>query len=123
MGAPRLMWGCETQLPDTNKTSIIQVPRLAAHQPDFTLRRSRARWQVRAAARIVLARPLSGAALMTPTLAILERSSDRGGVKGLRQFLDPEQQRAWMEGEIGLADRERSESLEQRFKYAARFEK
>jgi len=60
---------------------------------------------------------------MTPTLAILERSSDRGGVKGLRQFLDPERQRAWMEGEIGLADRERSESLEQRFKYVARFEK
>jgi hypothetical protein len=44
--------------------------------------------------------------------------------KGLRQFLDPEQQRAWMEGETILRDAvERSESLEQRFKYVARFEK
>ena len=45
-------------------------------------------------------------------------------LKGLRQFLTPEQQRAWIEGEINLADTdERSESLEQRFKYVARFEK
>jgi hypothetical protein len=45
-------------------------------------------------------------------------------VKGLRQFLDPEQQRAWMDGERDLPDAtERSESLEHRFKYAARFEK
>jgi hypothetical protein len=44
--------------------------------------------------------------------------------KGLRQFLDPEQQRAWMEGEATPPDSdERSESLELRFKYAARFEK
>jgi hypothetical protein len=44
--------------------------------------------------------------------------------KGLRQFLDAEQQRAWMEGEAALPDAdERSQSLEQRFKYAARFEK
>lgn len=44
--------------------------------------------------------------------------------KGLHQFLDPEQQRAWLEGEAVLADaEERSESLEQRFKYTARFEK
>ena len=44
--------------------------------------------------------------------------------KGLRQFLDPEQQRAWLEGEAVPADAaERDESLEQRFKYAARFEK
>ena len=45
--------------------------------------------------------------------------------KGLRQFLDPEQQRAWLEGETNLPDGERPESddLEQRFKYAARFEK
>jgi hypothetical protein len=54
----------------------------------------------------------------------LERSRDRGSAKGLRQFLDPEQQRAWMDGETGLPDAdERSESLEQRFKYTARFEK
>ncbi len=46
--------------------------------------------------------------------------------KGLRQFLDDEQQRAWIDGEADLADAERPafhESLEQRFKYAARFEK
>jgi hypothetical protein len=45
-------------------------------------------------------------------------------VKGLRQFLDPEQQRAWLEGEASLADdAERSESLEHRFKCLTRFEK
>jgi hypothetical protein len=44
--------------------------------------------------------------------------------KGLRQFLDAEQQRAWLEGEATPPDAaERSESLEQRFKYVARFEK
>ena len=44
--------------------------------------------------------------------------------KGLRQFLNPEQQRGWIEGEADLPDAgERSESLEQRFRYAARFEK
>jgi hypothetical protein len=52
--------------------------------------------------------------------------------KGLRRFLDPEQQRAWLEGgsaslSTGRTDlrdaEERPESLEQRFKYAARFEK
>jgi hypothetical protein len=48
----------------------------------------------------------------------------RNTAKGLRQFLDPEQQRAWLDGEATLSDaEERSESLEQRFKYAARFEK
>src|SRR5690348_8356608 len=45
-------------------------------------------------------------------------------VKGLRQFLSPEQQQAWLDGEANPADPgERSESLEHRFKYAARFEK
>ena len=44
--------------------------------------------------------------------------------KGLRQFLDDEQQRAWLEGEAQLTDAaDRSESLEQRFKYVDRFEK
>lgn len=44
--------------------------------------------------------------------------------KGLRQFLDEEQQRGWLEGEIDLTDAaEREESLEHRFKYLARFEK
>ena len=44
--------------------------------------------------------------------------------KGLRQFLDPEQQRAWLEGETTPEDGERPEqSLELRFHYAARFQK
>lgn len=44
--------------------------------------------------------------------------------KGLRQFLDDEQQRAWLEGKSNLPDAdERTESIEQRFKYSARFEK
>ena len=48
----------------------------------------------------------------------------RGAAKGLRQYLDEEQQRAWLQGETTLPDaREREESLEHRFKYAARFEK
>src|SRR5256885_266736 len=59
---------------------------------------------------------------LTPTT--LESPRDRGRVKGLRQFLTPEQQRAWLEGETNPPDAdERDESLEQRFKYAARFEK
>jgi hypothetical protein len=45
-------------------------------------------------------------------------------VKGLPQFLDEEQQRGWLEGEIELPDAvERTENLEHRFKYVARFEK
>ena len=44
--------------------------------------------------------------------------------KGLRQFLTPEQQRSWLVGKATLPDAdERSESLEHRFKYVARFEK
>jgi hypothetical protein len=44
--------------------------------------------------------------------------------KGLLQFLDPRQQRDWLEGRADPADTsERAESLEQRFKYVARFEK
>jgi len=44
--------------------------------------------------------------------------------RGLRQFVSLKQQRSWLEGEAQLADAEgRSESLEYRFKYAARFEK
>jgi hypothetical protein len=50
--------------------------------------------------------------------------TDRASAKGLRQFLDEEQQRAWLAGECSLADAERrTESLEQRFKYAGRLEK
>jgi hypothetical protein len=49
---------------------------------------------------------------------------DRTSAKGLRQFLDPEHQRRWMDGEFIPPDAaDRTESLEQRFKYAARFEK
>lgn len=48
----------------------------------------------------------------------------RPSTTGLRRFLDPEQQRDWMQGRTipGDAD-ERAESLELRLKYAARFEK
>jgi hypothetical protein len=44
--------------------------------------------------------------------------------KGLRQFLDDEQQSDWLEGKAVPPDaEERPESFEHRFKYAARFEK
>ena len=50
--------------------------------------------------------------------------TDRRGTTGLRQFLSVEQQRDWMEGKTTLRDAaERSESLEQRFKYLGRFQK
>ncbi|HVH89215.1 MAG TPA: hypothetical protein VM912_21045 [Terriglobales bacterium] len=50
--------------------------------------------------------------------------SDRDSPKGLRQFLSPEQQLAWLDGEAIPPDAgERAQSLEQRFKYVARFEK
>ena len=50
--------------------------------------------------------------------------TDRSGAKGLRLFLDDDQQRAWLEGEPSPVDGERPEqSLEQRFNYLARFEK
>ncbi|MBC9032751.1 hypothetical protein IAG41_10145 [Sphingomonas sp. JC676] len=50
--------------------------------------------------------------------------SPRRGTTGLRQFLDLEQQRDWIEGKTDLRDAgERPESLEQRFKYAARLQK
>jgi hypothetical protein len=53
-----------------------------------------------------------------------EGSLDHRGVKGLRQFLTLEQQRGWVEGKANLPDAgERSESLEQRFKYVARMER
>jgi hypothetical protein len=48
----------------------------------------------------------------------------QSGGKGLRQFLNAQQQHDWLEGSTGLPDAdERTESLEQRFKYVARFEK
>src|SRR5258706_551072 len=43
---------------------------------------------------------------------------------GLRRFLDLQQEREWMQGKTILRDAEdRSESLELRLKYVARFEK
>ncbi|BCH34428.1 hypothetical protein MesoLjLc_63580 [Mesorhizobium sp. L-8-10] len=51
-------------------------------------------------------------------------TTPRANTTGLRQFLDLEQQRDWIEGKTDFPDAgDRSESLEQRFKYAARFEK
>ncbi|QEN85918.1 hypothetical protein FZC33_06775 [Labrys sp. KNU-23] len=51
-------------------------------------------------------------------------TASRPSATGVRQFLDLEQQRAWIKGEIDLPDAtDRSESLEQRFKYVARFAK
>jgi len=51
-------------------------------------------------------------------------TAPRRGTTGLRQFLNPEQQRAWIEGKAGLPDAdERSEALELRFKYLTRFER
>ena len=45
-------------------------------------------------------------------------------VKGLRQFLDDEQQAAWLDGApLPDGDRPESDDLEQRFKYAGRLEK
>ncbi|TBY80080.1 hypothetical protein E0H51_01970 [Rhizobium leguminosarum bv. viciae] len=57
---------------------------------------------------------------MAPDMSATPRRS----TTGLRKFLDPEQQRDWIEGEAELIDaEERMESLEQRFKYVARFQK
>jgi len=51
-------------------------------------------------------------------------SAARSPGTGLRHFLDVEQQHDWMEGKTILRDaEERSEFLELRFKYVARFEK
>jgi hypothetical protein len=61
---------------------------------------------------------------MAASIDILESSAERRRLKGLRQFLSAEQQRTWLEGELSLPEApERSESLEHRFKYVARFEK
>jgi hypothetical protein len=61
---------------------------------------------------------------MTTRIIALQSPAARGRVKGLRQFLDAEQQRSWMEARASLTDSdERSEDLEQRFKYVARFER
>lgn len=50
--------------------------------------------------------------------------TSRRSAKGLRQFLDPEQQRDWLEGQGDLPDSaERAESFEERLRYAARLQK
>ncbi len=54
----------------------------------------------------------------------MARKSKAPGATGLRRFVSPEQQFDWLEGGLDLFDSgARSEELEQRFKYAARFEK
>jgi len=54
----------------------------------------------------------------------IQKNSTRPGSTGLRRFLDLEQQSAWMQGKSVPDDAdERIETLEQRFKYIARFEK
>jgi hypothetical protein len=51
-------------------------------------------------------------------------TTPRRRITGLRQFVDLEQQRKWMEGKAVLRDAgERSESPELRFKYIPRFQK
>jgi hypothetical protein len=56
-------------------------------------------------------------------LAVPDPSSKRGTAKGLRQILSTEEQSAWLDGDRSLSDAaDRSESLEQRFKYAGRLE-
>ncbi|WP_159587708.1 hypothetical protein [Chelativorans xinjiangense] len=51
-------------------------------------------------------------------------TTPRRSTTGLRQFLNLEQQRNWIEGKTSLRDAdERSESMELRFKYVARFQK
>lgn len=48
----------------------------------------------------------------------------RQSPKGLRQFLDSDRQEAWLEGWAELADaEERQDSIEQRIRYAPRFQK
>lgn len=52
------------------------------------------------------------------------RASKAARITGLRQFVSLEQQREWVAGKLDLFDPgERSENLEHRFRYAARFDK
>jgi hypothetical protein len=52
------------------------------------------------------------------------RSTNAAPAKGLRQFLSSEEQQLWLNGEATFADSDvRAQSLEQRFKYADRFDK
>jgi len=48
----------------------------------------------------------------------------RATINGFRQFLDDEEQQAWLDGEATPPDADyRDENIEHRFKYAARFQK
>jgi hypothetical protein len=61
---------------------------------------------------------------MTSTRISQVVATSRPRTTGVRQFLDLEQQRDWIAGKIDLPDAsDRLESLQQRFKYVARFEK
>jgi hypothetical protein len=60
----------------------------------------------------------------TPGTPGAKSALERRCAKGLLQFLDSQQQRDWLEGKAAPPDvEERSENLEQRFKYVGRFEK
>ena len=61
---------------------------------------------------------------MSSDVTVLASASNCRSIKGLRRFLTLDQQRSWLEGKANLPDAaERSEHLEQRFNYAARFDK
>ena len=51
------------------------------------------------------------------------RRADPMRLKGLRQFLSDDEQRAWLEGEALPDVAEREQSLEKRFEYVPKFEK
>jgi hypothetical protein len=61
---------------------------------------------------------------MTARLSPARTFTDPWSAKGLRQFMTPEEQRAWLEGGTTVPDAgDRNESLEKRFEYVGRFEK
>src|SRR3954454_20529043 len=70
-------------------------------------------------------RSRKGTSLAAVGFGSTPRMPPRTTAKGLRLFLDAEQQRAWLKGEATPTDGERADcdAIEQRFKYAARFEK
>ncbi len=54
----------------------------------------------------------------------IDRNTARRGATGIRRFLALDEQRDWIDGKADLPDAdEREESLELRFRYAARFQK
>src|SRR5688572_10966568 len=92
-------------------------------RPISTLRMSSPRshccWSCWAASNISGCRP-SEAKLSGTDVSDTRRPS----ITGLRRFMDPDEQRDWLEGKASPRDTdERTDDLELRFKYAARFEK